>query len=180
MNKTKLDIELSKAINNENLTDEQFENVIRKIMHRHYINLHLSERQETKLHAVVTKQHEKSLMAIFTRNEDFLNSLWGEIPKERRAEMIWSRHYDCPKSRIGRLCHIYGISSSYYRELRELNHKEWLTRHIEYLEDMYYSDVVRAAQDDYDAPWQIEQNIIGERDIADMKELRSIIFYNKK
>lgn len=61
-------------------------------------------------------------------NEDKFKMFACRLPKTERAEKVYQLHE--AGFEVGKMCGLYGISPSYYRELKQINGKEWKLRLI--------------------------------------------------
>lgn len=105
---------------NEPTTDDQFKTDVLRWFHE----LRISEKLERQLYKVFLyydKIECKGYVKLASSNPEVLNV---NAPYEERARAVWSIH-ETAREKLEFLCHLFGISSRYYRELRNTHEPQW-------------------------------------------------------
>jgi len=110
---------------------------------RKYVALKIKPNTEARLRRQFQKEESEDTKS-FVLNEVYINNIILALPKQKRAERVFKYCQDCKQLSSTILCSKFGISGSYYRELRAINKKQWHSEYLETFEDNFIDVIVFA------------------------------------
>jgi len=132
-------------MNDIELTEEQLEAKIKFDNMIKYRNLNIKPNHEARLKRILEKEDSDFTRELMKDNK-MIDIIIECNSKPHLARLIYFYLQDCQDLKVGEVCHKFGISSSYYREIKAINKNKWQEEYLTKREE-YFIDVVVEAND---------------------------------